>query len=97
MENAIPQSLVFVLDDLAPSGENVGARWHVESEGGKTVPFGRGLSMYNLVRSDDGKSVVIGEAWDFPEPFFKVAGLFLAILKLVGTVWGRKKKQPVKH
>lgn len=93
MEKTIPRNLVFILDDLAAGGENVGARWHVENENGKKVPFGRGLSMYKLRRDDVKGEVRIVEAWDFPEPFFKVAPLFLGVLRIVGRFWGRGKKK----
>lgn len=82
MESAIPPGLVFVLDDLAPAETSVGARWHVETRGGKQLPFSRGASMYKVeMASDERGGVWITEAWDFVETPFKVAGVVLPVLR----------------
>lgn len=83
MENYIPvDKLRFVLDDLAPSPNKVGARWHVELKNGKTLPFSRGCSMYTLKRADNDE-LEISEVWDFPETPLKAASVVLPLLKAV--------------
>lgn len=87
MESAIPPGLVFVLDDLAPAENSVGARWHVETKSGKQLPLSRGASMYRVEPAGDGLGGMwITEAWDFVETPFKVAGLILPLLRAVGFV-----------
>ncbi|OSX80121.1 hypothetical protein BU14_0058s0032 [Porphyra umbilicalis] len=87
MESAFPSQFRFILDDVAPGGACAGARWHVETPGGRTVPFSRGASMYSLVR--EGGDVRFQEAWDFPEPTVKAAGATLLLLRGVSALVGR--------
>lgn len=82
MESAMPKNVLnFVLDDVASSPNKVGARWHVETKQGKTIPFGRGASFYTLGTDDTG-NLLFESAWDFPEYPLKVAGFILPLLRL---------------
>lgn len=84
MESVIPSSFVFVLDDIAAGTLKVGARWHVENQDGKRIPFTRGASMYTLVEEDG--HLVVSEAWDFPETPIKLPGIVLPLLGFAGAV-----------
>ncbi|GAB0497720.1 hypothetical protein MMPV_009057 [Pyropia vietnamensis] len=86
MESAFPSGFRFVLDDIAPGGSSVGARWHVETPSGRSLPAGRGASMYTLVREGDAGHVRFAEAWDFPEPSIKAAGATLLLLRGVSAL-----------
>lgn len=86
MESAFPSGFRFVLDDVAPGGTSVGARWHVETPSGRSLPAGRGASMYTLVREGEGGDVRFAEAWDFPEPSIKAAGATLLLLRGVSAL-----------
>lgn len=66
----LPDSFVFVVDDLAVERDpgtgrevKVGTRWHVESDG-KDLPFARGASFYTV----DPASGLIASGFDVPEP-----------------------------
>lgn len=48
--DCLPGSFEFVIDDIADDGENIGVRWHVESNQ-KELAFTRGCSFYTLDRS----------------------------------------------
>lgn len=95
MEDAIPADMLrFVLDDIAPSANKVGARWHLETKSGANLPFSRGCSMYTLVRADDGR-LLISEAWDFLETPIKAAGSVFPLLRglsLLFKTFGNKKE-----
>lgn len=88
----MPSGIVFVLDDIAPADEKVGARWHAETPNGDILPFSRGASMYT-VQDDGNGGMWITEAWDFVETPFKVAALILPIFRAATAVlnlFGRK-------
>ena len=48
--DCLPGTFEFVVDDIADDGENVGVRWHVESNK-QELAFTRGCSFYTLDRS----------------------------------------------
>lgn len=74
--DALPETFVFVVDDLADGGESVGVRWHVEAEGA-ALPFARGASVYRA----DPASGLLAEGFDVPEPApLKPGGAGLALL-----------------
>lgn len=85
MEDVLPASIVFVLDDIAAAKEKVGARWHAETGEGTVILFSRGASMYTVEKDGEG-GMWITEAWDFVETPFKVAGIVLPVFRLASSV-----------
>lgn len=60
--DAFPASFTFEVDELVDGGDQLLARWHVESNG-KPMPYTRGLSIYRLNRAG-----LIEKGIDFVEP-----------------------------
>lgn len=81
MECSFPSGFRFVLDDVVAGGSSAGARWHVETPSRRSLPGGRGASMYTLMREGADGDVRFVEAWDFPEPTIKAAGATLLLLR----------------
>jgi SnoaL-like domain len=77
------RGLRFVVDDLAAADGVAGVRWHVALRNGTPLPLGRGASTYRAAPDSETGGLLLVEAWDFPEPSFKVAPLVLPVLGLV--------------
>eukprot|EP00471_Norrisiella_sphaerica_P001264 CAMPEP_0184487530 /NCGR_PEP_ID=MMETSP0113_2-20130426/10171_1 /TAXON_ID=91329 /ORGANISM="Norrisiella sphaerica, Strain BC52" /LENGTH=244 /DNA_ID=CAMNT_0026869873 /DNA_START=9 /DNA_END=743 /DNA_ORIENTATION=- len=88
--SVLPESLEFVLDELAVSGKDVsgvthvGVQWHVGIRDGDDVsalPFTRGCSMYKI--NGDGK-IIYG--FDIPEPIAKTGNITVGLLTLLSPI-----------
>jgi hypothetical protein len=77
------RGLRFVVDDLAAADRVAGVRWHVALRDGTPLPLGRGASTYRAAPDGETGRLLLVEAWDFPEPSFKVAPLVLPVVGLV--------------
>eukprot|EP00633_Aureoumbra_lagunensis_P010083 CAMPEP_0197316158 /NCGR_PEP_ID=MMETSP0891-20130614/41349_1 /TAXON_ID=44058 ORGANISM="Aureoumbra lagunensis, Strain CCMP1510" /NCGR_SAMPLE_ID=MMETSP0891 /ASSEMBLY_ACC=CAM_ASM_000534 /LENGTH=414 /DNA_ID=CAMNT_0042805499 /DNA_START=96 /DNA_END=1340 /DNA_ORIENTATION=- len=79
--DALPENFVFVVDELADSGAQIGVRWHLENGQGKNLPFARGASMYKI---KNGKIV---QGFDVPEPApFKTGDISLTLLSIASRL-----------
>lgn len=79
--DAFPESVQFLVDDIAIDGSKIGVKWHVENDG-KPVPNSRGCSFYNT----NTESGLIEKGFDVVEPSNKSGKLNLAVLSAAGKV-----------
>lgn len=90
--DAIPDDLVFVIDDISKGDPNAtGMIWHAEIEG-RPFPFSRGCSFYRCSTSPLDSARKISFARDIPEPASKPGDLALAILRLASLIFRRIPK-----
>mmetsp|Transcript_10354 Transcript_10354/g.31017 ORF Transcript_10354/g.31017 Transcript_10354/m.31017 type:complete len:577 (-) Transcript_10354:1280-3010(-) len=78
---SLPDTFAFVVDEVSASDADggkvaVGVQWHVEDGSGRTLPFARGASMYQVDRATG----LITSGFDVPEPTVKSGGFSLGLL-----------------